>query len=114
MAKEYLDYNGLAYFWEKIKDYVSTHGGGSGTTYTVVKKSISSISISANGDTSSNSAATSNDIGIVGYNLSGTGATQITINRLYMDAGKVYYQMRNLSSTARSGLTLDVYMLRKS
>ena len=90
-------------------------GYGSAVTipsFSIVKKTISNISLTASGDVSSNSSATTNDIGIVGYNLSGTGATQVTINRLYMDSGKVYYQMRNLSSTART-LALDVYMLRK-
>ena len=28
MAKEYLDKTGLAYFWQKIKDYVDSHSGG--------------------------------------------------------------------------------------
>lgn len=28
MATEYLDKNGLAYFWSKIKDYVDAHSGG--------------------------------------------------------------------------------------
>ena len=83
-------------------------------TISVVKKSITGISLTASGDKAGTSASTSNDIGIVGYNLSGTGATQVSINRLYMDAGTVYYQMKNLSSSARSGLTLDVYMLRKT
>jgi len=30
MTTKLVDYNGLLYFWGKIKDYVSTHGGGGG------------------------------------------------------------------------------------
>lgn len=29
MSKQYLDKTGLAYFWQKIKAYIATHGGGS-------------------------------------------------------------------------------------
>lgn len=30
MSTKYLDSTGLAYFWDKIKDYVDSHGGGGG------------------------------------------------------------------------------------
>ena len=83
--------------------------------FTVQKQSITGISLAGSGDksTSGTKTVTANDLCVVGYNISGTGATQISINRLYIDSGVIYYQMYNMSSTARSNITIDVYMLRK-
>ena len=83
--------------------------------FTVQKQSITGISLAGTGDksTSGTKTVTANDLCVVGYNISGTGATQISINRLYIDSGVIYYQMYNMSSTARSNITIDVYMLRK-
>ena len=48
MPKEYLDKDGLEYFWSKVKNYVDTHGGGGGVSFDDVYP-VGSIYMSVNG-----------------------------------------------------------------
>lgn len=47
MSKEYLDKDGLLYFWGKIKQYVADHSGGSSSFVTETVTVFSSTSIAA-------------------------------------------------------------------
>lgn len=49
MSKQYLDKTGLAYFWQKIKAYIATHGGGTDNYNDLSNKpSINSVTLSGN------------------------------------------------------------------
>ena len=77
MAK-YLDSNGLAYFWEKVKAYVSSQSG-SNTTYTLTKSgdqiTLTGSDGSTNSVTDSDTTALGSMTGTLGIANGGTGQT---------------------------------------
>lgn len=103
---KYLDNNGLAYFWGKVKAYVDSHGGGGGAS------SISEISQTYSTTGNTNTYAVSN------Y-THGTDTLQVYLNGLKLIKG-VDWQLANnnasvqLTNTIASGNTLEIVTLRLS
>ena len=102
---KYLDNNGLAYFWGKVKAYVDSHGGGGGAS------SISEISqtYATNGGTT---------YAVSDY-VHGNDGLQVYLNGLKLIRG-VDWQLANnnasivLTNAIASGNTLEIVTLRLS